>query len=134
MLFITYVYQHTINGNGDWDGYDTQWSITADTLEEAEKKLWSMVNMHTETSGIDEFMCPINRKFYPIEMYEKILPIIKKFEKRKAKENAIKQELLDKAQKAYERHLNSLEKASLATRATFLEREMPFYMACQFVA
>ena len=94
--FICNVYQHIINADGDWSGYKTQWTIQAQTLEEAKELLFSKCNMHTEVTNFVKFVNPIDNKTYSIEEYDYM---------REA--------------------LESLKKATMATRMTFLDREMP---------
>lgn len=132
MEFICNVYQHTINSDGDWDGYETQWTIKAETLEEAEKLLWSKnYSMHTEPSDFTEFINPIDHNIYPIEKYEDMCAEITKYLSDAKEANRKKQELLEMAKRAKERFLESLNKATMATKMTFLDREMP-YLAIKY--
>jgi len=124
--FICNVYQHTINSDGDWDGYETQWTIKAETLEEANELLWSKCNMHTEPSDFIKFISPIDLKTYPIEKYDEMSAEIAKYSGEAKEANRKEQELLEIAKKAKEKFLESLKKASMATRMTFLDREMPY--------
>ena len=124
--FICNVYQHTINSDGDWDGYETQWTIRAETLEEAEELLWSKCNMHTEPSDFIKFINPINHEIYPIEKYDGMSAEIAKYLSEAKETNRKEQELLEIAKRAKEKFLESLKKATMATRMTFLDREMPY--------
>ena len=123
--FVAYGYQHCINSNDDWDGYEITRIYRAVTPEDANNRIINSFSMHTELDEVTEFICPINGKKYSIKMLNKIYPIIGKWMKKK-----IKKQIIENAKKqAIQKNLNSLENAKETSRKTFLDREMPYLVA-----
>jgi hypothetical protein len=117
--FIAYGYQHCINADGDWDGYEISRIYKAETPDEANKKLWNgNHSMHTEIDKVTEFICPINKKRYPLLLLNKIKPIIEKWHNKQLEKQRFQQQFL-----------KSLENATETSRQTFLDREMPYLVA-----
>jgi hypothetical protein len=126
LKFIAYGYQHCVNDDGDWDGYEISRIIEAETPAEANQKIFNgSHSMHTEIDEVTEFLCPINKKKYPLSMLVKISPIIDKW----MKKQIAKQKIEEIKKEAKKRLLKSLENAKETTRQTFLDREMPYLVA-----
>lgn len=126
LKFIAYGYQHCVNSDGDWDGYEISRTIEAQTPYEANQKIMNGTHsMHTEISEVSEFLCPINGKKYPLSMLSNVTPIIEKWMKKRLEK--LKMEEIIKQSK--ERLSKSLENAKETSRQTFLDREMPYLTA-----
>jgi len=108
LSFACSMYIHIINTEGDWDGYETEWTINAANIEQAEDILTERCNMHTEPGSFYKFYTPIDEEWYDIEKYPSTIEAINR--------EVVKQKKLE-----------SQTIAMKTSRETFLDREMPYF-------